>query len=388
MKIILAPDSFKGNLTSLQVAIALEKGIKRVIPNASCIKIPMADGGEGTVKSFLDSIGGRLVRKQVKDITGKPIIARYGMLADEETAVIEMAAASGFSRIVNSENAMQATTYGTGQLIMDAINRGAIHIIVGLGGSATTDGGAGAVQALGVQFLDKKGKKIKELACGGMLHKIVSIDRDAMDSQVGKVKLTLASDVNNLLYGKQGAAYVFGPQKGATAIMVKQLDKNLRHFADVIKKDIGKDVSKLKSAGAAGGLGAGLFAFTKARFMSGIDLVVQATGLAEHIANADLVITGEGRIDFQTAFGKTPAGVAKVAKKKKVQTIVIGGAIADDAYGIFNHGIDGLVSACVRDMSLQEAMKHSKLYLANAAERAIRLVLIGQKIERKKGRKR
>jgi len=391
MKIVLAPDSFKGNLTSLQVASALEKGIKRVIPNANCIKVPMADGGEGTVQSLVDATGGKFVRKQVKGPTGKPVSARYGILADGKTAVIEMAEASGLPEVegTKDKNPIKTTTYGTGQLMMDAINKGANHIILGLGGSATVDGGAGMAQALGVRFLDKKGNEIKELGAGGMLNKIASIDMSKVNPKVKQTKVTVASDVENPLCGKKGAAYVFGPQKGATPAMVTKLDANLKHFAGVIKKDLRKDVMKLKGAGAAGGLGAGLVAFTGAKLKSGIDIVIEATGLARHIKGADLVLTGEGRVDFQTAFGKTPSGVAKAARKHHVQTVAIGGGITDDARGVFEHGIDGLASACARDMSLQEAMSNSKAHLANAAERVIRLVLIGKKLARpKKTRKK
>lgn len=386
MKIVLAPDSFKGNLTSLQVASALEKGIKRVIPNANCIKVPMADGGEGTVQSLVDATGGKFVRKQVKGPAGKPVTARYGILSDGKTAVIEMAEASGLPEVegTKDKNPMKTTTYGTGQLMMDAINKGANHIILGLGGSATIDGGAGMAQALGVRFLDKQGDEIKELGAGGMLNKIASIDMNGISPQVKRTRVTVASDVENPLCGNKGAAHVFGPQKGATPAMVTKLDANLKHFASVIKKDLRKDVMKLKGAGAAGGLGAGLVAFTGAKLKSGIDIVVEATGLTRHIKGADLVLTGEGRVDFQTAFGKTPSGVAKAARKHKVQTVAIGGGITDDARGVFEHGIDGLASACARDMTLQEAMSNSRTHLANAAERVIRLVLIGKKLAKPK----
>ena len=386
MKIVLAPDSFKGNLTSLQVATAFEEGVKRVIPNANCIKVPMADGGEGTVQALVDAMGGRFVRKRVKGPAGKLVSARYGILADGKTAVIEMAEASGLPYVegTKDKNPMKTTTYGTGQLMVDAVNHGVDHIILGLGGSATTDGGAGMAQALGVKFLDKKGRVIKELGAGGMLNKISSIDMSAIDAKIKRVKVTVASDVENPLCGKHGAANVFGPQKGATPTMVRKLDANLKHFASVIKKDLHKDLMKLKGAGAAGGLGAGLLAFTESRLNSGIDIVVEATGLARHIKNADLVLTGEGRIDLQTAFGKTPSGVARAARKQKVQTVAIGGGITDDARGVFEHGIDGLASACARDMSLEDAMSHAKAHLANAAERVIRLVLIGKKLSNSK----
>lgn len=390
MKIVLAPDSFKGNLTSLQVASALEKGIKRVFPNAKCIKIPMADGGEGTVQSLIDATGGKFVRKKVKGSAGKPVSARYGFLSDGKTAVIEMAEASGLPNVegTKNKNPMKTTTYGTGQLMIDAMNKGANHIILGLGGSATIDAGTGMAQALGIRFLDKKGKEIKVLGAGGMLDKIASIDMSGRDARVKKLKVTVACDVKNLLCGKKGAAYVFGPQKGATPVMVKKLDANLKHFASVIKKNLHKNVMNLEGAGAAGGLGAGLVAFTGAKLKSGVGIVIEATGLEKHLKGADLCITGEGCVDFQTAFGKTPAGVAKVARKEKVRTIVIGGGLSDDAHGVFEYGIDGLASACARDMSLEEAISHSNAHLANSAERTMRLLVIGKKLARAKKKKK
>jgi glycerate kinase len=389
MKIILAPDSFKGNLTSLQVATAFEKGIKRVLPKANCIKVPMADGGEGTVQSLVDATGGSFIRKRVTGPVGKPVSARYGMLADGETAVIEMAEASGLPLVSGKQmNPLKTTTYGTGELILDAVKRGAKKIIIGLGGSATNDGGAGMAQALGVRFMDKFEKEITEFGAGGMLNKIASIDMNDYNPLLKKIKIIVACDVNNPLCEKTGASNVFGPQKGATPAMVKTLDDNLKHFGKLIKHDLNKDVVSLKGAGAAGGLGAGLVAFTRAKMKSGIDIVLEATNFAKHIKGADLVVTGEGRVDFQTAFGKTPSGVAKAARKQGVSTIAIGGGISNDAHGVFAYGIAGLESAYAREMPLDEAMANSKMYIANAAERAIRLILVGNKIAKNKSGRR
>ncbi|GJM05940.1 MAG: glycerate kinase [marine bacterium B5-7] len=389
MKIILAPDSFKGNLTSLQVAAAFEKGVKRVLPKANCIKIPMADGGEGTVQSLVDATGGKFFRKRVTGPAGQPVSARYGMLADGETAVIEMAEASGLPLVSGKQlNPLKTTTFGTGELILDAAKRGATKIIIGIGGSATNDGGVGMAQALGVQFINKRGKEITEFGAGGMLDKIANIDVKGLNPLIKKIKIIVASDVNNPLCGKAGASNVFGPQKGATPAMVKILDANLKHLGKIIKTDLKKDVINLKGAGAAGGLGAGLVAFTRAKMKSGIDIVLEATNFTQYVKGADLVITGEGRVDFQTAFGKTPSGVAKAARKHHVPTIAIGGGISDDAHGVFAHGIAGLESAYAREMPLDEAMNNSKLYIANAAERAIRLILVGSKVAKNKIRRR
>ena len=385
MKIILAPDSFKGNLTSMEVATALEEGIRRVLPRAKCVKIPMADGGEGTVQSLVDATGGRFIRKKVTGPLSTPVFARYGLLADKKTAVIEMAEASGLPLVRGKrKNPLRTTTFGTGELIIDAINHGADRIIIGIGGSATIDGGAGMAQAIGVRFMDKQGKTIGENGAGGMLDRIASIDMNNLDTRIHKTRIIVACDVRNLLCGKSGAAYIFGPQKGATPAMIKKLDDNLLKFGKLIKRNLGKDIINKKGAGAAGGLGAGLMAFANAKLKSGVDIVIEANRLEQHIKGADLVITGEGRVDLQTAFGKTPAGVARVAKKHRVPTVAIGGGITDDARGVFEHGIDGLASACARDMALDEAIKHSREHLANAAERVIRLVLIGKQISRRK----
>ncbi|MDH3608914.1 MAG: glycerate kinase [Gammaproteobacteria bacterium] len=384
-KIVIAPDSFKGNLTSLQVAGCLEKGIKRVLPKIKCVKIPMADGGEGTVQSMVDAAKGKFVKKRVKGPAGKIVTAKYGWLAKDKIAVIEMAEASGLPLVKGREkNPLKTTSYGTGQLILDAIDKGAKKIIIGIGGSATNDGGVGMAQALGVRFLNASGKEIKELGSGGMIAKVARIDTQAIDSRVSKTKIVVACDVENPLFGKKGASHVFGPQKGATPKMVQQLDENLKNLSKLMKRDLKKDVGRMPGAGAAGGLGAGLVAFAGAKLQSGVDIVVQATNLAKYIKGADLVLTGEGRVDFQTAFGKTPSGVAKAAKKHNVPVIAIGGALSDDARQVFDHGIDCIESAAAKDMSLETAIQNSKQDLANAAERVIRMILIGKNMATKK----
>lgn len=384
-KIVIAPDSFKGNLTSLEVATCLEKGIKRVLPKVRCVKVPMADGGEGTVQSLVDAAKGKFVSKRVKGPLGKQHVAKYGWLAKDKTAVIEMAEASGLPLVKGREkNPLKTTSYGTGELIIDAINKGARKIIIGIGGSATNDGGVGMAQALGVRFLNTNGNEIKELGSGGMLEKIAKIDMRAIDSRLAKTKIVVACDVRNPLFGKKGASHVFGPQKGATPKMVLKLDENLKHLSKLMKLDLKKDVGRMPGAGAAGGLGAGLVAFAGATLESGIDIVLQATKLVKYIKGADLVLTGEGRVDFQTAFGKTPSGVAKAAKKHKVPVVAIGGALSDDARQVFDHGIDGIESAAAKDMSLEQAILNSKNDLANAAERVIRMILIGKKMANKK----
>jgi glycerate kinase len=385
MKIVIAPDSFKENLTSLEVAAAIERGIKRVRPRAKCTKVPMADGGEGTVQSLVDATGGKIVKKRVMGPLGDPVMARYGILGDGTTAVIEMAEASGLPLVPRERrNPLKATTYGTGELILDAIERGVSAIIIGIGGSATVDGGTGMAQALGVSFLGEDGQAIAEPACGGLLDRITEIDMHGLDPRVRKTRITIACDVENPLCGPRGAAKVFGPQKGASPEMVELLDRNLRHLAALMKRDLGVDVLRVEGGGAAGGLGAGLIAFAKARLKRGVDLVIDAVGLAKHLRGADLVITGEGRVDSQTAFGKTPSGVAKAARKLKVPVVAIGGGLADDARGVFEHGIDALEAGAARDMDLSEALRLSRGHLENAGERVMRLILIGERMAAKR----
>ena len=379
MKIILAPDSFKGSLTSMEVAASMETGIKRALPDAECIKIPMADGGEGTVLSLLDALGGELISCTVKGPDGRRVTADYGILADNRTAVIEMAAASGLSLVSGSDrNPLKTTTFGTGELMGHALDRGVEKIILGIGGSATNDAGVGMAQALGAVFRDRDGRIISQAGSGDMLREIESVDLQEMHPKLGRTQVLVACDVDNPLTGKNGAAYVFAPQKGADQAMVKILDENLEHLAGVIQRELGVDVDQVPGAGAAGGLGAGLLVFAGAELQSGIEIISKATSIETHLRTADLVFTGEGRVDFQTAFGKTPAGIARLAGKHGVPVIAIGGGLADDAGAAFNHGINGLEAAIARDMPLDEALAKSGEYIANAAERAIRLIKIGQ----------
>jgi glycerate 2-kinase len=383
MKIVIAPDSFKENLTSLEVAGELETGPKRVWPNATYVKVPMADGGEGTVQSLVDATGGQIVKVEVSGPMGARVMASYGLLGDGKTAVIEMAEASGLPLVPKEQrNPLIATTFGTGELISDAIKRGVHEIILGIGGSATNDAGAGLAQALGVRFLNFGGAPIPDLIAGGHLDKVQAVDMSTVNPGLAKIRISVACDVTNPLCGEKGASRVYGPQKGATPDMVEQLDKNLAHFAHVIKRSIGQDVIDRPGAGAGGGIGAGLMAFTNATLKRGVELVVAATRLEEHMQGADLAITGEGRVDFQTAFGKTPSGVAAAAKKHGVPVVAIGGGLADDAGGVFQHGIDGLETATPNAMPLDVAIKKSRQYLQDAAERAARLIVIGQRMSK------
>ena len=378
MKIILAPDSFKGSLTSMEVAEAMEIGIKRALPDAECTRIPMADGGEGTVQALLDAVGGELRHCIVTGPAGQQVEAAYGLLADGSTAVIETAAASGLALVDdNGRNPLLTTSYGTGELMRHALERGARKIILGIGGSATNDAGVGMAQALGAVFRDGEGRVLRENGTGGTLQQIESMDLGGLHPGLEQVQLLVACDVDNPLTGPDGAAHVFAPQKGADAAMVETLDNNLKHLAGVIERELGMDVDKVPGAGAAGGMGAGLLVFAGAELQRGIEIISKATAIETHLRMADLVLTGEGRVDFQTAFGKTPAGIARLAGEYGVPVVAIGGGLADDAGSVFAHGIHGLEPAIARDMPLSEALANSRDYVANAAERVIRLVKIG-----------
>ncbi|HWK39632.1 MAG TPA: glycerate kinase [Hyphomicrobium sp.] len=383
MKIVIAPDSFKENLTSLEVASEIETGLKRVWPNATYVKVPMADGGEGTVQSLVDATGGEIVKVEVSGPMGGRVLASYGLLGGGRTAVIEMAEASGLPLVPKDQrNPLLATTFGTGELIADAINRGVEEIILGIGGSATNDGGAGLAQALGVRFINFGGALIPDLIAGGHLDKVQAVDMDHVHPGLAKIHISVACDVTNPLCGEKGASRVYGPQKGATPEMIEQLDRNLAHFAQVIKRSISVDVADRPGAGAGGGIGAGLMAFTNSTLKRGVELVVAATRLEDQMKGAALAFTGEGRVDFQTAFGKTPSGVAAAARKYGVPVVAIGGGLADDAGGVFAHGIDGLETATPNAMPLDVAIRKSRQYLQDAAERAARLIIIGQRMKK------
>ena len=381
MKIVIAPDSFKGSLTALQVAEAMEIGLRRVFPDAAIEKVPMADGGEGTVQSLVDATSGEILTTQVLDPLGNRIDAQYGVLGDGITAVIEMAAASGLTLVPpDKRDPRVTTTYGTGELIRAALAHGCRKLIIGIGGSATNDGGAGMAQALGAKLLTANGEQIQ--SGGGALAALSSIDLSELDPRIAETVTVVACDVNNPLTGKQGASQVYGPQKGATPEMIEALDANLAHFDKIVQRDLSKSVGSVPGAGAAGGLGAGLMAFLNASLKSGIDIVTEAAQLSKRFVGADLVITGEGQINFQTVFGKTPVGVANVAKKHNLPVIAIAGSIADNSDGVYDAGIDAMIDIVPEPMSLETAIENATTLIETAAERAGRMVAIGMKIKR------
>ena len=362
MKIVIAPDSFKESLTALEVAQAIEKGMRNVLPEAEFIKVPMADGGEGTVQSLVDATGGTIISRTVTGPLGEPVEAFLGLSGDKKTAVIEMAAASGLHLVpVEKRNPLITTTRGTGELISAALDFDVEHIIIGIGGSATNDGGAGMAQALGIKLLDVAGAEIGE--GGGALGEISSIDMTQIDPRLSSVKIEVACDVDNPLTGPTGASAIFGPQKGATPEMVKILDQNLHHYAETISSNLGKDIEQVPGAGAAGGLGGGLMAFLSAELKRGVEIVLDATRLEEQVKDADLVITGEGKIDAQTVFGKTPIGVAKTAKKHNVSVIAIAGNVASDSHVVHDYGIDAVFSIVPGIISLSNAFENASEYV-------------------------
>lgn len=376
MKIVVAPDSFKESLTAKEVAEVIEEGIKRVFPQAEVTKVPLADGGEGTVEAMVEARGGKIILQEVTSPLGERIKGHFGILDDGFTGIVEMAQASGLSLVPHSgRNPLLTTTYGTGELIKASLDRGCQRIIVGIGGSATVDGGAGMAQALGAKLLNRAGEQIA--FGGGNLGEIVRIDMSSFDSRVENTKILVASDVDNPLCGPKGAARVYGPQKGATPEMVKILEKNLAHFAMMIKKYLNKEVKDIPGAGAAGGLGAGLIAFLGAELTPGIKLIIEASRLEERIKGTDLVISGEGRIDEQTMYGKTPVGVAEIADAEKIPVIIMGGEIRGDVKALYERGVDAVVSCVDRILPLAEAMKEARQSLRQATEQAMRLIKIG-----------
>ncbi len=366
MKIIIAPDSFKESLSALEAADAIERGFKSIFPSADYRKLPMADGGEGTVQSLIDATNGSIKEKVVTGPLGESVKAFFGMMGDGETAVIEMAAASGLHLVpVEKRNPLLTTTRGTGELIAAALDAGAKRLIIGIGGSATNDGGAGMIQALGVRLLDDSGREIGP--GGSELFQLASIDVSGLDSRLQNVKLEVACDVDNPLTGPRGASAVFGPQKGATDDMINALDQHLTHFADVAEKVLGTTFRETEGAGAAGGLGWSLLTFLHADLKRGIDIVLKAVDFENEVQDADLVLTGEGRIDSQTIYGKTPIGVAKAAKSYDVPVIGIAGSISRDSDAVYQHGIDALFSSVPGTVPLEDAFEHAAEYMERTA---------------------
>ncbi|EMA8633279.1 glycerate kinase [Cronobacter sakazakii] len=354
-KIVIAPDSFKESLSAMDVAKAIEAGFREIYPQAHYVCVPMADGGEGTVEAMVAATGGQIITTPVTAPLGNKVDGFFGLMGDGETAVVEMAAASGLHLVPTAQRDPRITTsYGTGELILAALERGVKAIIIGIGGSATNDGGAGMMQALGARFLDGEGR---ELAPGGAaLARLERLDLSALDPRLAQVSVTAACDVDNPLCGEKGASAVFGPQKGATPAMVTELDAALRRFGEQLEAATGKAIISAPGAGAAGGMGAALLGMLNAELRPGIEIVIESLGLAQAVRDADLVITGEGRLDSQSIHGKTPVGVARVAKQFQRPVVAIAGSLTPDYQIVHEHGIDAAFSVIDRIVTLQEAL--------------------------------
>lgn len=373
LTIVLAPDSFKESMTAKEACEAMERGIKKVNDKITCIHVPMADGGEGTMQSLVDATNGEVYLQKVVGPLGNEVEGKYGILGDGETGILEMASASGIHLVPKEKrNPLITTTYGTGQLIKACLDYGVKRLLIGIGGSATNDGGIGVVQALGGRLLDKDGKELGY--GGGELAKLASIDLSNFDTRLKNVIVEVACDVTNPLCGEEGASKVFGPQKGATPEMVEILDKNLKHYAAIIKEQLNKDVLDIPGAGAAGGLGAGLMSFLNGKLKKGIEMVIQYARLEEKIKKADMVWTGEGSIDFQTQFGKTPLGVAAIAKKHNKPVVAMAGKVGEDIDILYKMGIDSIFGIMKGVTSIEEALLMGQENIEKTAENIVRLM--------------
>lgn len=375
MKFVLAPDSFKESMTAKEVCQAMEKGIKKVLPDADIISVPMADGGEGTMDSLVDATNGKKYAVEVTGPLGKQVTAHYGILGDQKTAIIEMAEASGLSYVSQNkrtpETIKTTTTFGTGELINAALRNNVTRIIIGLGGSSTNDGGSGMAQAIGVKFFDQDDHEITKKLGGGDLKQIVRVDTTDINPKIKNTEFLLASDVTNPLTGPNGASYVFGPQKGADQKTVKELDDNLTHYAEII----GEDIAQTPGSGAAGGLGAGLLAFTQAKIYPGVKLVANEVHLAEKIKDADYVFTGEGGTDFQTQFGKTPYGIAQIAKKYNVPVISLAGYIGKGIDQLYDKGFTAIFGILAKAENIDQALKDGPQNVERTTENIVRLIV-------------
>jgi glycerate kinase len=378
MKIVIAPNALKGSVTSYEAAKAIEMGVLKVIPEAETVCVPVADGGDGLVEVVQDALLGKKYSVSVRDPLNSEITADYCYVGERRIGAVEMALASGLALLSDEQrDPTVTTTYGTGELINAVIERGAEHVYVGIGGSATTDGGVGMAAALGGRFLDVNGSEVNPI--GGELINIAHIDIAPLVKKIGDVSFDAVCDVDNPLLGEHGAAHVYGPQKGATPDQVKELEAGLANLADIIESDLGVDVRHLAGAGAAGGLGAGLYAFLGAKLRPGIEVVFDMVELDKHLDGADLVLTAEGQIDFQTKFGKAPGGVAECAKKHNIPCLAIAGSIGERIDELHEIGMQAVFSLCPGPVSLETAMANGADYLTRAAEQIIRAFLAGSK---------
>ncbi|MBF6985946.1 glycerate kinase [Pasteurella multocida] len=379
MRIVIAPDSFKESLTALEVAQAIKIGFQKILPHAEYVLVPMADGGEGTVQSLVDATQGEIINTEVIAPLGNPIQAFFGLSGDKQTAIIEMAAASGLHLVpVEQRNPLKTTSFGTGQLIKAALDLGVKKIILGIGGSATNDAGVGMLQALGALFLDQHQQPI---GFGGeQLQDIMHVDLSQLDTRLSSVELEVACDVNNPLCGPRGASAIFGPQKGASVEMVEKLDNALLHFSHVVEQQYQRNIRDHAGAGAAGGMGGGLLLLPNVSLKASVEIVIKAVKLDTLVANADLVITGEGRMDSQTAQGKTPSGVAKAAKQFQKPVLAIVGSLKEDYEVVYQAGIDAVFPIIRQVESLEATLKCGRENLISAAQNIARFYLLAKHI--------
>lgn len=380
MKIVISPQAFKGSLSAMEVAVAMSEGALKVFPNANVVICPVADGGDGTLETLVDISGGKIHKCSVHNPIGELISAEWGAMGDDSTAVIEMARSSGLALLTLDQlDPLNASTYGLGELIKNALDNGFRNFIIGIGGSATTDAGAGMAQALGIKLLDRNGLPINP---GGIhLKDLYEIDMSSIDKRILDSSFQIACDVTNPLTGPEGASEVYGPQKGATPEMIKDLDEALVNFNQIVVKTINKNISDFPGSGAAGGLGAGMIVFTNAKLKPGIDIILDAIELKEKISDADLVITGEGGMDFQTVYDKAPIGVAKIAKQFNIPTIGISGMLGKDYQVVHDHGIDAALSIVTGPMSLSEASDNSRKLISDSVNESLRLIDIGRRMK-------
>lgn len=379
MKFLFASDSFKGTLSSEQIITLLDAAAKNVFPDCETMGIPVADGGEGTIDAVISVLHGSIYEVDVHGPLMEEVVSRYGETGNG-AAVIEMAAASGLPMVpVDKRDPRVTTTYGTGELIKTALDRGCRDITIAIGGSATNDGGMGAMRALGIRFLDENGEELS--GCGNDLARVADIDISGLHSAVKDARFTIMCDVNNPLTGSDGATYTFGKQKGGSPEILDELEQGMIHYAALIREKMGTDVDQIPGSGAAGGLGAAFCVFLKAEMKSGIETVLDLIHFDELLEGVDLVITGEGRIDWQSAFGKVPSGIGNRCRKKGIPAIAIVGGMGDKAEMIFDHGIDSIITTINGAMGLDEALERAEELYAGAAERAFRMVKAGMRLQ-------
>lgn len=371
-KFILAPDSFKGTMSSLVICNIMEKAIRGHYPEAQVIKIPVADGGEGTVDCFLEAVGGKKVATKIKGPYFEEMDSFYGLLPDGKTAVVETAAAAGLPLVENRKNPALTTTYGVGQLIRHAVDNGCNRIIIGLGGSCTNDGGTGMAAALGIMFFDENNNEF--IPTGGTIDRIARIDFSNRLKELGSCEIVAMCDVDNPLYGINGSAYMFGPQKGADENMIRQLDRNLEYLSELIGHDCGIDLAQLPGAGAAGGMGAGVVSFIGAELKPGIDVVMETVCFNEFLEGVDCVFTGEGKLDAQSRHGKVVVGIGRRTKLKNIPVIAVVGDIGDDIDWVYSEGISAVMSINRVAVSFAKARQRCESDLAKAMDTLMRIM--------------